>query len=101
MFDNIFVCFLFLSLTRSFCEKFPFNLANTLIFLVNQVLELEGKDKGEWGFKALKQMIKINFKLVSIGDIASIIPLQLLVVIYWFFGTACCLDLTRCVQSFY
>ncbi|KAJ8304653.1 hypothetical protein KUTeg_018236 [Tegillarca granosa] len=27
------------------------------------VLELEGKDKGEWGFKALKQMIKINFKL--------------------------------------
>ena len=31
-----------------------------------QVLELEGKDKGEWGFKALKQMIKINFKLVSI-----------------------------------
>lgn len=30
-----------------------------------QVLELEGKDKGEWGFKALKQMIKINFKLVS------------------------------------
>ena len=30
-----------------------------------QVLELEGKEKGEWGFKALKQMIKINFKLVS------------------------------------
>ena len=29
------------------------------------MLELEGKDKGEWGFKALKQMIKINFKLVS------------------------------------
>lgn len=28
-----------------------------------QVLELEG-EKGEWGFKALKQMIKINFKLV-------------------------------------
>lgn len=28
-----------------------------------KVLELEGKDKGEWGFKALKQMIKINFKL--------------------------------------
>ena len=33
-----------------------------------KVLELEGKDKGEWGFKALKQMIKINFKLVSIDD---------------------------------
>lgn len=30
-----------------------------------QVLELEG-EKGEWGFKALKQMIKINFKLVSL-----------------------------------
>lgn len=29
-----------------------------------KVLELEGGDKGEWGFKALKQMIKINFKLV-------------------------------------
>ncbi|KAK7115996.1 hypothetical protein V1264_001755 [Littorina saxatilis] len=28
-----------------------------------KVLELEGKEKGEWGFKALKQMIKINFKL--------------------------------------
>lgn len=28
-----------------------------------KVLELEG-EKGEWGFKALKQMIKINFKLV-------------------------------------
>ncbi|XP_053613154.1 COP9 signalosome complex subunit 2 isoform X2 [Plodia interpunctella] len=28
-----------------------------------KVLELEGGDKGEWGFKALKQMIKINFKL--------------------------------------
>jgi len=27
-------------------------------------LELEG-EKGEWGFKALKQMIKINFKLVG------------------------------------
>lgn len=31
-----------------------------------KVLELEGGDKGEWGFKALKQMIKINFKLVSL-----------------------------------
>lgn len=28
-----------------------------------KVLDLEGNDKGEWGFKALKQMIKINFKL--------------------------------------
>lgn len=30
-----------------------------------RVLDLEGGDKGEWGFKALKQMIKINFKLVK------------------------------------
>ena len=30
-----------------------------------RVLDLEAGDKGEWGFKALKQMIKINFKLVS------------------------------------
>lgn len=29
-----------------------------------RVLELENNEKGEWGFKALKQMIKINFKLV-------------------------------------
>ncbi|XP_029835909.1 COP9 signalosome complex subunit 2 isoform X2 [Ixodes scapularis] len=28
-----------------------------------KVLDLEAGDKGEWGFKALKQMIKINFKL--------------------------------------
>lgn len=31
-----------------------------------RVLELEESEKGEWGFKALKQMIKINFKLVRI-----------------------------------
>lgn len=30
-----------------------------------KVLDLEGGEKGEWGFKALKQMIKINFKLVN------------------------------------
>ena len=30
-----------------------------------RVLDLENNEKGEWGFKALKQMIKINFKLVS------------------------------------
>lgn len=28
-----------------------------------KVLELQGDTKGEWGFKALKQMVKINFKL--------------------------------------
>jgi len=32
---------------------------------VHQVLELEDT-KGEWGFKALKQMIKLHFKLVGI-----------------------------------
>jgi len=35
-----------------------------------KVLDLENGEKGEWGFKALKQMIKINFRLVrefSIG----------------------------------
>lgn len=31
-----------------------------------KVLDLENGEKGEWGFKALKQMIKINFKLVNI-----------------------------------
>ena len=30
-----------------------------------KVIELEAGEKGEWGFKALKQMIKINYKLVS------------------------------------
>lgn len=29
-----------------------------------KVLDIENGEKGEWGFKALKQMIKINFKLV-------------------------------------
>ena len=29
-----------------------------------QVLELE-EEKGEWGFKALKQMMQLHFKLVS------------------------------------
>lgn len=33
-----------------------------------KVLDLENGEKGEWGFKALKQMIKINFKLVSCLD---------------------------------
>jgi COP9 signalosome complex subunit 2 len=28
-------------------------------------LEMQGGEKGEWGFKALKQMIKILFTLVS------------------------------------
>lgn len=32
----------------------------------NQVLELE-EEKGEWGFKALKQMMKLHFKLVGVA----------------------------------
>ncbi|PAA59804.1 hypothetical protein BOX15_Mlig020563g4, partial [Macrostomum lignano] len=28
-----------------------------------KVLDLEGAEKGDWGFKALKQMMKINFRL--------------------------------------
>jgi COP9 signalosome complex subunit 2 len=39
-----------------------------------RVLDLEnnGNEKGEWGFKALKQMIKINFRLVSINYYCSL-----------------------------
>lgn len=28
-----------------------------------KVLDLQGEHKGEWGFKALKQLVKINFQL--------------------------------------
>jgi len=28
-----------------------------------KVLDIEGNDKGDWGFKALKQIVKINFKM--------------------------------------
>lgn len=43
-----------------------------------KVLDLENGDKGEWGFKALKQMIKINFKLVSYHTLIPTIGLKLL-----------------------
>jgi len=33
-----------------------------------RVLDLENGEKGEWGFKALKQMIKINFRLQNYGE---------------------------------
>lgn len=33
-----------------------------------KVLDLEGGEKGEWGFKALKQMIKINFRLSNYDE---------------------------------
>lgn len=53
-------------------SRFNKVLINTVLkFFLFQVLELEG-EKGEWGFKALKQMIKINFKLVGITAIAWI-----------------------------
>lgn len=32
------------------------------------MLDLENGEKGEWGFKALKQMIKINFKLQNYNE---------------------------------
>ncbi|KAB7499505.1 COP9 signalosome complex subunit 2 [Armadillidium nasatum] len=35
----------------------------TALASFQRVLDLEAGDKGEWGFKALKQMIKINFKM--------------------------------------
>jgi len=30
-----------------------------------KVLDLEAGKKGEWGFRALKQMVKINYDIVS------------------------------------
>ncbi|XP_066924463.1 COP9 signalosome complex subunit 2-like [Clytia hemisphaerica] len=35
-----------------------------------KVLELE-QEKGEWGFKALKQMVKINYKLQKYGNMMT------------------------------
>ena len=37
---------------------------NAALASFQRVLDLEDS-KGDWGFKALKQMIKINFRLVS------------------------------------
>lgn len=36
-----------------------------------KVLDLESGEKGEWGFKALKQMIKINFKLGNFKEMMT------------------------------
>lgn len=36
-----------------------------------KVLDLENGEKGEWGFKALKQMIKINFKLLNYDEMMA------------------------------
>lgn len=38
-----------------------------------KVLELE-QEKGEWGFRALKQMIKIYFKMVSWNLVSRLKP---------------------------
>lgn len=38
---------------------------NSALISFQKVLDLEAGQKGDWGFKALKQMIKINFRLVS------------------------------------
>jgi COP9 signalosome complex subunit 2 len=47
--------------SKSLKEKDP----NASLVSFQKVLDLEAGEKGEWGFKALKQMIKINFRLVS------------------------------------
>lgn len=36
-----------------------------------KVLDLESGERGEWGFKALKQMIKINFKLSNYKEMMT------------------------------
>jgi len=36
-----------------------------------KVLDLENNEKGEWGFKALKQMIKINFRLSNFEEMMT------------------------------
>ncbi|XP_050077740.1 COP9 signalosome complex subunit 2 [Anopheles maculipalpis] len=36
-----------------------------------KVLDLENGEKGEWGFKALKQMIKLNFKLQNYPEMMT------------------------------
>jgi len=36
-----------------------------------RVLDLENGEKGEWGFKALKQMIKINFRLQNFEEMMT------------------------------
>ncbi|GJQ74103.1 hypothetical protein Trydic_g19025 [Trypoxylus dichotomus] len=36
-----------------------------------KVIDLQGENKGEWGFKALKQMVKINFKLKNYQEMLN------------------------------
>lgn len=51
--------------SKALKEKDP----NASLMSFQKVLDLEAGEKGEWGFKALKQMIKINFRLVSCKEI--------------------------------
>lgn len=36
-----------------------------------KVLDIQGENKGEWGFKALKQLVKINFQLNNYAETMS------------------------------
>ncbi|CAH1155129.1 unnamed protein product [Phaedon cochleariae] len=38
------------------------------VMAFQRVLELQGEHKGEWGFKALKQLVKIHFQLKNYGE---------------------------------
>ena len=66
-----------------------------VLFLLFQVLELE-QEKGEWGFKALKQMVKTNYKMVCIvlnNFMTSLPKTFLLLLLFYFFYISLCLIL--------
>lgn len=41
---------------------------NAALDSFQKVIDMQGENKGEWGFKALKQMIKINFQLKNYNE---------------------------------
>jgi len=47
------------------------NNPNGALESFQRVLDLENGEKGEWGFKALKQMIKINFRLQNYDEMMT------------------------------
>jgi len=47
------------------------NNPNGALESFQRVLDLENGEKGEWGFKALKQMIKINFRLQNYAEMMT------------------------------
>ncbi|XP_060878083.1 COP9 signalosome complex subunit 2 [Metopolophium dirhodum] len=53
--------------SKSLKEKDP----NASLVSFQKVLDLEAGEKGEWGFKALKQMIKINFRLSNFDEMMN------------------------------